>query len=330
MENDCLRSTCAIVSQFSRKPISLSLAAIHEGVTYYITQEQWACLGNLRHEFEAIGVTVLWGDYNFIVSLKNTAYIKSDHKILREYARLLPFKAFIYICEHLDINALLVYFGGDILYEPIYTWDDDDDDICVLRDNCLYEISYDDYSWIRVFHVISEEGIMLDNNDYGCQQLSSHPEDGYLAVEHNNNIYYLTQHQWFFLKERETFRPIGLTIKFDDTFLIIGLNDLTDEDICWKEAYDKYASLLPSFNKSYMIGTFLINNWKYKYNALLMLFGGTPLTGKYWTNVQEASLDMTENYHIKEGFTLSYHDTKCRCRAIHSADDLVWQQKESD
>lgn len=324
MGNGYLQNACFMTSRLSRKPVNMSLAAEHNGVTYYITKEQWKCIDGLRHELVPIGVTVMYGDYNFIVSLKKTAYVKTDNKMLSKFARLLPTLIHIYICEDLNINDTLAYFGGEILHKPMYLWDEDDE-ISIFHNRYLYDMSYDNSSWIRIFHNISEDGSILDKNGYECSDLSSFPKDRSLVVERNGNVYYLSQHQWCFLRERETYMPIGVTLEYDGRIMVIGLNDIADEDICWNDAYKRYARLLPSFDESNIM-SMLINDQLYK--ALFTLFGGTPLTCKYWTRFQNTSIDMTGNTKIKDLPGFSYNDTKCRCRAIYRImDNMLYDKK---
>ena len=326
MGNGYLQNACFMTSRLSRKPVNMSLAAEHNGVTYYITKEQWKCIAGLRHEFIPIGVTVMFGDYNFIVSLKNTAYVKTDNKMLSKCARLLPTLIHIYICEDLNINDSLAYFGGEILHKPMYLWDEDEDEeIYIYQDRDLYAMSYDNSSWIRIFCNISEDGSILDKNGYECSELSSFPKDSSLVVERDGNVYYLSQHQWCFLKEREAYMPIGVTLEYDERIIVIGLNDLTDEEMCWNDAYKRYSALLPSFDESDIMST-LINNQMYK--ALFTLFGGTPLTCKYWTCFQNTSIDMTGNTWINNSLCFSYNDTKCRCRAVYRImDNMLYDKK---
>lgn len=273
MRNDYQQRACTTTSQLSRKPVDMSLAARHNGVTYYITKEQWTCLEGLRHEFTPVGVTVMCGDYKFIVSFRNKAYVKSDNKMVGKYAGLLPALVYLYICEDLDINGTLAYFGGDTLHKPMYVWDEDEE-ICIFHSRYLHDMSYDNSSWIRLFHDISEDGSILYNSSCRCQDLSSSPKNRCLAVERDGNIYYVSQHQWCFLEERGAYTPIGITFQYDGMLMVIGLNDLTDEDMCWNDAYNKYAPLLPSFDESGIMST-LINDQLYK--ALFTFFGGTRL-----------------------------------------------------
>lgn len=176
-------------------------------------------------------------------------------------------------------------------------------------------------SFINTLCTTDEEQENPDTPIYPSDNFSTVPADLTLAISKDSVRYYLTQEEYKTVDDLSAYTIEGVTVISGSESFIIDLKDATCSNVTWAASSWIYEGLLPSYNE----GVVISSRWS-AINAAVKAFGGTAMSGYYWTTYS-SSYDGSpySTYDGKGSLYKETNKTKNKIRFVKSVNDNIYK-----
>ena len=264
-------------SLYSKTPLHLSLAVSIDGVRYYITQEQYS-KANLKKAIIE-GLTVVFGGESFIIALQDENIGSIIQPLAINYfGSKLPTVSqgeVISTCWSY-INNALTSFGGSQLNSRFWTG---------------YK------SGSNMYYVYSGGGSIsstTSSTSYPVRLVTSTTTTSPIIWRDDNDLslvafkdgvkYNFSSVEWDGVVNKDLYDVQGLLVTAGEFKFVIALQNEAIDNITQAVAINYYNFNLPSEAQ----GNIIAIRWS-SINSALSKFGGTAMSGNYWTGFKSGS-----------------------------------------